>query len=155
MAQWKGNMGVIIDMGITLLSHVSIPLQYWEHSFATSVHVINRLPSVDLPKFQSPYLSLYHKKSMYHTLKVFGCTCFPFIQPYNKHKLEFISQESVFLGISSQHSGYKCLNKSCKIFISKDFVFMNTYFLSLHYFHMILIPPINMSLTLNQFLFHN
>lgn len=129
MAQWKGNMGVIIDMGITVLSHVFIPLQHWEHSFATSVHVINRLPSVDLPKLQPLYLSLYHKLSRYDTLKMFGCTCFPFTQPYNKHKLEFISQESVFLAISSQHSGYKCLNKSGKIFISKDVVFMNTYFI--------------------------
>lgn len=51
----------IVEMSLTLLSHISMPLQFWEHNFATSVHFINKLPSTGLPKFQSPYHALYHR----------------------------------------------------------------------------------------------
>jgi len=56
-------------------------------------------------------------------LRTFGCACFPFLRPYNAHKLNFRSQECVFLGYSSSHKGYKCLSSSGKIYISKDVIF--------------------------------
>lgn len=74
-------------MSITLLSHASIPLQYWDYNFASSVHVINRFPTAGLAHFQSPFHALCHKFPKYDTLEVFGYSCFPFTQPYNKHKL--------------------------------------------------------------------
>lgn len=38
----------IVEMGLTLLSHASMPLTYWDHSF---IHLINRLPQQLLPHF--------------------------------------------------------------------------------------------------------
>jgi hypothetical protein len=34
----------IVDMGLALLAHVSIPLKFWDEAFLTAVFLINRLP---------------------------------------------------------------------------------------------------------------
>lgn len=43
-------------------------------------------------------------------LKVFGCLCFSFLRPYNKHKTNFRSSSCVFLGYHSQYHGYRCMD---------------------------------------------
>jgi len=35
----------IVDMGLSLLSHASVPLKFWDEAFSTVVYLINRLPS--------------------------------------------------------------------------------------------------------------
>jgi histone deacetylase 1/2 len=50
----------IVEMGLTLLSHASLPLKFWDHSFTQSVYLINRLPSSAIPQFQSPFHSLHN-----------------------------------------------------------------------------------------------
>lgn len=57
-------------MGLTLLAYVAIPITYWDHCFTTIVHMINRLPTVRLPKFISPYVALYNNQLEYMALKV-------------------------------------------------------------------------------------
>jgi len=46
----------------------------------------------------------------YNFLRIFGCLCFPFLCPYHAHKLDFHSSPCVFLGYSSSHLGYHCLD---------------------------------------------
>lgn len=53
---------------------------------------------------------------------VFGCACFPLLRPYNKNKLQFRSQECLFLDYSPTYKGYKCLSSEGRIYISKDVV---------------------------------
>jgi len=101
----------ITELGLTLLHHASLPLKFWDFPFQTAVYVINRLPIASL-QFRVPYTVLYKSKPDYSFIKVFGCACFPFLKSYNKHKLEFCSQECVFLGYSGSHKGYFCLSKS-------------------------------------------
>lgn len=110
-------------MGLTLLAQAQLPYKYWDHSFTTSVFLINRLPTTAYTRFTSPYHALYNKLLDYSTLKTFGCACFPSLTPYNQHKMQFRSQECVYLGQSPQHKGHKCLAQNRRIYISKDVLF--------------------------------
>lgn len=70
-----------------------------------------------------PALNIYHREPDYHLLKVFGCMCWPNLRPY-KHKLNYYGTSCVFLGYSSTHKGYKCLNlKTHRLYISRDVIF--------------------------------
>src|ERR1044072_7540807 len=117
----------IVELGLTLLAHASIPLSYWDHSFQTSVYLINRLPSKSVHN-SIPYTLLFNKTPDYSFLRTFGCSCFPNTRPYNKHKLDFRTQHCVFLGYSTSHKGYKCLTQEGKLLISKDVIFDETTF---------------------------
>lgn len=90
--------------------------------FPDSYYLINRLAS-PTSNNQSPFLLLIFQFPDYKFLKSFGCACFPFLRPYNSQKVYFHSKECIFLGYSPSHKGYKCLDSSGKIFISKDVVF--------------------------------
>lgn len=118
----------IMEIRPTLLSHSSIPIKFWDHSFAISMHVINRLPTIDLTKFHSLFHALYLMLPNYQSMKVFEWPCFLFTRPYNTQKLEFRSEKYIYLGVSSQHNDFKCLRKSRKVFISKDVVFHEHHF---------------------------
>jgi hypothetical protein len=54
---------------------------------------------------------------------VFGCLCFPHIRPYNQHKFQQRSSPCVYLGVSPQHKGHKCLDNNGRVYISKDVIF--------------------------------
>lgn len=118
----------IVDMGLSLLAQCGLPYKYWDHSFSTAVHLLNRLPTSALKIAASPFHTLFHKQPDYSTIKVFGGVCFPLLRPYNHHKFQFKSEEFVYLGLSSQHKGHKCLSPSARIFISKDVAFTETKF---------------------------
>ncbi|TXG57782.1 hypothetical protein EZV62_015611 [Acer yangbiense] len=91
-------------------------------AFSTSALLINNLPTTVL-QFMSPFEKLFHRKPNYNFLKVFGCSCFPYLRDYSRHKLDFHTQKCVFIGYSSCHKGYRCLNKSGKVYISRNVVF--------------------------------
>lgn len=60
------------------------------------------------------------KQYEYMDLKVFECSYFPLLKPYNQLKLQFRSSQCVYLGVSPTHKGHKCLKIKGKVFISKD-----------------------------------
>ena len=65
----------------------------------------------------------------YTFLRTFGCLCFPFLRPYNAHKLDFRSTPCVFLGYSTSHVGYRCLDLSSKrIYLARHVRFHETVF---------------------------
>ncbi|KAE8723908.1 hypothetical protein F3Y22_tig00011547pilonHSYRG00026 [Hibiscus syriacus] len=101
----------IIDTSLTLLAQSAIPFKYWSYVVLIAVYLINRLPA-DLLGGISPFEKLYGKKPDYQFLRVFGCQCFPCLRPFNRHKFDFMSKPCVFLGYSSQHHGYQCLDES-------------------------------------------
>lgn len=113
----------IVEMGLALLAQASMPLTFWDHSFTTAVFLINRLPTSALPDHHSPFYALYKSAPDYKAIKTFGCACFPFLRPYNRHKFQYRSAECVYLGVSPTHKGHKCLDSTGRIFISKDVLF--------------------------------
>ena len=97
-------------------------MKFWWDSFVTVIYLINRLPTPVLYRM-SPFEKLYNQKPYYSFLKTFGCACFPYLRPYNAHKFHFRSSKCVFLGYSSSHKGYRCLESNERIYIAKSVVF--------------------------------
>ena len=113
----------IVEVGLALLAHASMPLKYWDHAFLTATYLINLLPSKVI-NYETPVARLLQEKPDYSSLRVFGCAVWPNLRPYNARKLAFRSVRCAFLGYSAMHKGFKCLDISTgRIYISRDVTF--------------------------------
>lgn len=113
----------IVETGLTLLHHASLPIKFWDFAFLTAAYLINRLPS-PLLHYKSPFQLLYHRSPTYSTLRTFGCACWPNLRPYTRHKLEPRSHLCVFMGYNTDHQGYLCYSLTThKIFTNRDVIF--------------------------------
>jgi histone deacetylase 1/2 len=113
----------IVEVGLSLLAHSSMPLKYWDQAFLAATYLINRIPAKNL-QFSTLLEVLLHEKPDYSMFRVFGCACWPNLRPYNTRKLAFRSKRCAFLGYSNMHKGFKCLDISTgRIYISRDVVF--------------------------------
>jgi hypothetical protein len=103
-------------------------LKFWDEAFLTATYLINLLPSKVID-FDTPFQRLFKETPDYSALRVFGCARWPNLRPYNAHKLAFRSIRCVFLGYSSRHKGFKCLEPSTgRVYISRDVVFDESLF---------------------------
>ena len=84
--------------------------------------VINNLPTKVLQN-KTPHEVLYRHPSKYDLFRVFGCTCFPLLRPYNKHKFHFKSRACLFLGYFVNKKCYLCLHPNGKLYTSRDVIF--------------------------------
>jgi len=81
------------------------------------------MPTIVLQN-KSLFKCLFHRTSDYDFLRTFGCRYFLFLRPYHALKLEFCSSPCVFLGYSSSHLGYHCLDlTSQRIYVSRHVYF--------------------------------
>jgi histone deacetylase 1/2 len=118
----------LVETGLALLAHSSLPLRFWDEAFLTACYLINRMPTPVLNK-DTPIHRLLQVEPNYFFLRIFGCAFLPSLRKYNSHKLEFRSKMCVFLGYSPMHKGYKCLDRSTgRIYISRDVVFDESVF---------------------------
>ena len=118
----------IVEVGLSLLAHASMPLKFWDEAFITATYLINRLPSKVINN-ETPLERLHHQSPDYTVLRTFGCACWPNLRPYNSRKLEFRSKQCVFLGYSNMPKGFECLDvKEGWVYISRDVVFDETIF---------------------------
>jgi hypothetical protein len=113
----------IVDTGLSLLAHSHVPFAHWDSAFETACFLINRLPS-SVNRNSSPFELLFHKVPDYKFLKVFGCECWPYLRPYNSHKFAFRSKSCIFIGYSTSHHGYKCLDRTTnRVYIARHVLF--------------------------------
>ncbi|KAK0606765.1 hypothetical protein LWI29_004059 [Acer saccharum] len=101
----------VVETALTLLHHASMPPKYWSLAFSTAVYLINRMPTKVLG-YHSPYFRLFGKEPNYRKLRIFGCLCYTWLRPYTSHKLQPRSRPCVFVGYSTEHSAYLCLDRS-------------------------------------------
>lgn len=94
----------IVETGIFLLSHASIPQKYWANAFQTAVFLIDCMPTLVL-NHKSPYEILMGQSPDYHFLCVFGSSCLPNLRPLNHNKLDIRSKYFVLMGYSLDHKG--------------------------------------------------
>lgn len=80
----------IVETGLSLLTHSSIPNTFWTYAFSTVVYLINWMPTPIL-FLQSPFQNIFTVPPNYLKLRTFGSLCFPWLRPYNSNKLEIIT----------------------------------------------------------------
>ena len=106
----------IVEVGLSLLAHASMPLKFWDEAFLATTYLINRMPSKVIDN-STPLELLFGQKPDYSALRIFRCACL-------SRKLQFRSKQCVFLGYSNLHKGFKCLDISTgRVYISRDVVF--------------------------------
>ena len=64
----------IVEMGLSLLVHASMPLKFWDEAFVTADFLINRLPSKVIDN-HTPLARLLGQQPDYMFLRTFGCAC--------------------------------------------------------------------------------
>jgi hypothetical protein len=112
----------------SLLFQASIPPAYWADSLHTATYLLNRHPTKTLGGL-TPFFALHGTHPTYTHLRVFGCACYPNLSSTAPHKLSPRSSLCVFLGYSSDHKGYRCLDlHSNRIIISRHVVFDESLF---------------------------
>ncbi|CAL9005508.1 unnamed protein product [Prunus brigantina] len=117
----------IVELARTLLAASKVPFQFWVDAFLTAFYLINRLPFTS--SRVSPFELLFHSKPNYHSLKIFGCQCFPWLKPYSPSKLHPKSLSCVFLGYSLNHSGFRCLDPiTNRLYVSRHVTFHESIF---------------------------
>jgi histone deacetylase 1/2 len=62
----------IVEVGLSLLAHASMPLKYWDEAFFTAVFIINRLPSKVI-NYDTPHDRLLGSPPDYSFFRTFGC----------------------------------------------------------------------------------
>lgn len=109
------------------------PLIYWDHVILIANYIVNRLPTPIL-KDKYAFEMLYHHKPDYNTLKIFGCTCFPYTRPYNHHKFAYKFVACIFLGYIYIALIIRATNVLIvlliKIYISEHVLFYENHFYS-------------------------
>jgi histone deacetylase 1/2 len=78
----------IVEVGLSLVAHASMPLKFWDEAFLIATCLINMLPSKVI-NFATPVEKLLQVKPNYESLRIFGCACWSNLRPYNKCKLSF------------------------------------------------------------------
>jgi hypothetical protein len=64
----------IIEMGLALLAHSSMPLNYWDEAFLAAVYLVNWTPT-KLFSYDTPIHNLLGVTPDYSSFRVFGCAC--------------------------------------------------------------------------------
>jgi hypothetical protein len=93
----------------SLFSQTSIPACYWVEGLHTATYLLNRLPTKVIST-TSLYFVLHGVAPSYEHLRVFSCACYPNLSAKAAHKLAHWSTRCIFLGYSTDHKGYRCLD---------------------------------------------
>ncbi|KAM0014676.1 putative RNA-directed DNA polymerase [Helianthus debilis subsp. tardiflorus] len=118
----------VVETGLALLAQSHLPQRFWHFAFETAVFLINRMPSRSNSN-TSPFQHIFQRPPDYSFLRVFGCQCFPYLRPYNPHKMDFRSTPCIFLGYSPNHHGYRCLDlANDRVYIARHVRFNENHF---------------------------
>lgn len=100
----------ITELGMSMMFHSKIPHYLWVEAFFTANFLGNMLPSSVLPDHKSLFELLMGKPPNYTSLRVSGCSCYPYLRPYAKDKFDPKSLHCVFLGYNEKNKGYRCFH---------------------------------------------
>ncbi|KAI3703311.1 hypothetical protein L1987_73276 [Smallanthus sonchifolius] len=125
---------ILLEMTRAIMLESKVPKSYWPEALATSVYLLNRLPTRAL-NLKTPLdtLSTFTKIPPPLTLqpRVFGCSVFPHIPKSDRSKLDPCAEKCVFLGYGVNQKGYRCYSPQRKHMITT----MNCDFLETEFFY--------------------
>ncbi len=75
--------------------------EYWEHALTHSVGLQNRLA---LPGRNTPYEYQFGLKPDISHIRIFGCAALAYVEKDKRHKLDFKTEQCIYLGISPRHT---------------------------------------------------
>jgi hypothetical protein len=111
------------DVMRSLLFQASLSAYYWVERLHPATYLLNLL-STKVISAPSPHFTLFSTTSFYTHLWVFVCTSYPNTSTTTHHKLAPRSSRCVFLGYSSEHNGYWCLDLSTNcLLVSQNIIF--------------------------------
>jgi hypothetical protein len=93
----------------SLLFQSLISACFWADTLHTTTYLLNRLPT-KTPDTLCPYMTLYGTIPSYEHLCVFSYACYANLSTPVAHKVTVQSSRCIFLGHSSDHKGYRCLD---------------------------------------------
>ena len=124
----------ILEMTRAIMIESKVPKYFWPEAIATSVFLMNRLPTKILNK-KTPLDILSTKTKVPQHLnlspKVFGCTFYVHIPKHERTKLSPCATKCVFLGYGINQKGYRCFDPHTK----KITTTMNCNFLETEFFY--------------------
>jgi hypothetical protein len=107
----------------TLLIQASLPERYLAEGLHTATYLLNCLPTTAIQAV-CPHLALFSSAPSNEHMHVFGCTCYPNTTATAPLKLSPRFTRCVFLGYSTNHKGYHCLDLSTnRLIVSRHVVF--------------------------------
>ncbi|KAI5319029.1 hypothetical protein L3X38_038737 [Prunus dulcis] len=106
----------VIEIALTLLVPASLSGQFWYHAVAHAAYLINFMPSFALGN-QSPFQKLFGKSPLLQHLRVFGTAVYPYVRPFNEHKLQSRTVQCVFMEYSRGYKGVICYNTTTHRFL--------------------------------------
>jgi hypothetical protein len=111
------------------LFQASLPARCWAKNLHAATYLLNHLPTKAISA-PSPHFALFGTTPSYAHLQVFGCACYPNTSATTPHELAPRSCRCVFLGYSSDHKGYRCLDLTTnRLLVFRHIVFDESSFL--------------------------
>ncbi|KAJ0625451.1 putative RNA-directed DNA polymerase [Helianthus annuus] len=125
---------IILEMTRAFLIESKVPKFFWPEAVASSVYLINQLPTKIL-ELKTPIQALekFAKIPPPLTLepRIFGCSAFVHIPKTNRTKLDPCAEKCVFVGYGVNQKGYRCYNPKTR----HTHTTMNLDFLETEYFY--------------------
>ncbi|KAL6349124.1 hypothetical protein AAG906_033780 [Vitis piasezkii] len=125
----KKNMH-ILETTRALLINAHVPNRYWSDAVATTVHLLNRMPTKVL-QFQTPLKVISDHVSLPTILmippRIFGCVAFVHLHKNQRTKLDPCAVRCLFLGYGVHKKGYRCYDPIGKrTYITMDVTFLES-----------------------------
>ncbi|KAJ9556676.1 hypothetical protein OSB04_011290, partial [Centaurea solstitialis] len=126
------NNRILLEKTRAMMIESQVPKSFWPEAVATSVYLLNRLPTQILGH-KTPLKTLESQVTIPSVLtlppRIFGCSVFTHIPKIHRDKLGPCAEKCVFVGYGPHQMGYRCYNPvSRRIHVTMDCDFLESEF---------------------------
>ncbi|KAJ0833844.1 putative RNA-directed DNA polymerase [Helianthus annuus] len=110
----------VMGMVRSMLKENKLPNYLWAEAVATAIYAINRSPTSAVED-KTPYQVWYNLKPDVTHMKVFGCVAYGHKFAQGRRKLDDRSNKMIFVGYSTNGTGYRLYSPATKKFETRSF----------------------------------